>query len=148
MVTIDARPGEVLFLGYQGEKNIRRVAFDMSKWLKAYGSRGTVEAVYRRPGDETPYALACVRDGNTVYVTVSEKETNVSPHEMGKLAFNYYVGDTIVTSERFNTCVNAAFTDYESTVPSYEERFSSALTELLRRRAAEAKKPSDGGAAQ
>lgn len=111
MITIKANPGELLCIGRYGEDNHRRVAFDISKWLKSYGSHGTVAVTYRRPGDAVPYNCDYVRDKDTVYWTATAVETKVPPTERGWIGISYIVGDTIAASERWRTCVSESMLD-------------------------------------
>ena len=55
-------------LGHRWEHYARRIEFDISAWVDAFGA-GTVQLLHQRQGDEYPYPVTVTRtdaDGETV----------------------------------------------------------------------------------
>lgn len=84
-------PPRSLFLGITGEKNYRKIEFDVSAWLAKLPS-GTVSAVFRRP-DGTIYAPAITRSGNVAMWQITSTDTAYSG--AGILELRIMSGDII-----------------------------------------------------
>lgn len=107
MYLIEKRPGEHLFIGFEGENKARKVIFDLSDWEKRYGGEGRVELLYRRPGDTAPYPVALERVGRRVAWTVTATDT-ANPGPGGRAELRYILGDILVKSESSQVTVSAA----------------------------------------
>lgn len=112
MKVIKARPGEYLNIGRKGENRARQVQFDLSHWLRDYGE-GKAELIYQRPGESAPYPVAVEREGGAVLWTVTSTDTACSGRT-GKAELRYYVGQTLVKSEKFLVAVSDALGDPEN----------------------------------
>ena len=112
-----------IFLGRQGEHLARNVVFDLSEWVAVYGD-GTAELIHQRPGDAQPYPVPAVREGSRLVWTVSRTDTAVAAdlNHPGHCELRWYVGDALVKSQTWLTCVNTAMdTPAQSALPSPEQ---------------------------
>ena len=97
MKEIKAVPGERICLGYEGEHLARQVRFDLSEWLELYGE-GTVELIYQRPRDETPYPVALELEGSEALWTVTAADV-AQVGMFGRAELRYYAGETLVKAK-------------------------------------------------
>lgn len=97
MYIIQKRPGDQIKLGRKGEYNARRIALDLSAWQTRYGDNGTVQLIYQRPGEATPYPVTLTREGHLALWTVAAADTANSGNS-GRAELRYYVDDTLVKS--------------------------------------------------
>lgn len=97
MYSIQKRPGDQIKLGRKGEYNARRIALDLSAWQTRYGDNGTVQLLYQRPGDATPYPVPLTREDHLALWTVAAADTANSGNS-GRAELRYYIGDALVKS--------------------------------------------------
>ena len=97
MYIIQKRPGDQIKLGRKGEYNARRIALDLSAWQTRYGDNGTVQLLYQRPGDATPYPVTLTREDHLAIWTVAAADTANSGNS-GRAELRYYVDDALVKS--------------------------------------------------
>ena len=97
MYIIQKRPGDQIKLGRKGEYNARRIALDLSAWQTRYGDNGTVQLLYQRPGDATPYPVPLTREDHLALWTVAAADTANSGNS-GRAELRYYIGDALVKS--------------------------------------------------
>lgn len=97
MYIIQKRPGDQIKLGRKGEYNARCIALDLSAWQARYGDDGTVQLLYQRPGDATPYPVPLTREDHLAFWTVAAADTANSGNS-GRAELRYYVGDALVKS--------------------------------------------------
>lgn len=62
MDIISAIPGQLLWLGFQGENKARAVTFDFSAWAQEFPG-GTLTLAYIPPGHETAYPMEVLTTG-------------------------------------------------------------------------------------
>ena len=100
-ITTPAKSGHTLFLGRQGENLARRIAFDLTAWLEAYGE-GQAALAVMRSGDTLPYPASDIRtEGNTLLWTPTAADTARAGY--GKCELRWYVGDVLAKSELWMT---------------------------------------------
>ena len=97
MYIIQKRPGDQIKLGRKGEYNARRIALDLSAWQTRYGDNGTVQLIYQRPGDATPYPVTLTREDHLAIWTVAATDTANSGNS-GRAELRYYIDDALVKS--------------------------------------------------
>ena len=97
MMTINAHPGVHFSIGRQGEHLARQVQFDVSAWEKTFGP-GTVELIFQRPGDTSPYPVPLQREGSIVRWVVTATDTAFSGRN-ARAELRYYAGPSLVKSE-------------------------------------------------
>ena len=97
MLTINAHPGVFFSIGRQGENLARQVRFDISDWEKTFGP-GTVELIFQRPGDVSPYPVPLHREGPIVWWVVTATDTAFSGRN-ARAELRYYAGSALVKSE-------------------------------------------------
>lgn len=108
MVTIEARPGTVLRLGYTGEHLARCVRFPIKGWRDTYGE-GTAALLARRSGDKTPYPVQVVAEGDYVLWDIQSADTQ-NPGT-GECQLRYIVGERVAKEAVFITEVNPSMAD-------------------------------------
>ena len=96
MYLIEKRPGEDLFIGFEGENKARKVIFDVSDWKARFGGEGRVELIYQRPSESDPYPIAVEREGGTAAWTITNTDT--AKAGAGCAELRYYMGETLVKS--------------------------------------------------
>ena len=126
MQTIYAKRGEMINLGREGENLARQIVFDVYEWQEMYGD-GEVQLVAQRMGDEYPYPCAIKMDGNHAVWVITRADTAV-PGRYGKCELSYYVGESIVKSETYVTCVLDALGEPTENPP---EAYKSWLDQVL-----------------
>lgn len=91
-----------IVLGRCGERNARSIRFDISDWIADYG-KGSTQLIYQRPQDDMPYPVAVEASNGIVSWKVTLTDTERAG--TGKCELRYYVGDTLVKSGTWVTCV-------------------------------------------
>ena len=109
MIEIKANGRSELLLGRQGENLARAIVFDVADWAAEYGS-GTAELLVQRPGEETLYPAALVREGDTVRWVLTAADTFVSGR-YGRAELRYLSGEAVVKSRIWLTVVDEALAD-------------------------------------
>ena len=87
-------------LGKRGENNVRAIRFDVSSWLKNYGT-GALTLVHRRNTDAEAYPVALEIEDGTATWTISSTDNAVPG--VGRAELVYTVGDTITKSQTYPT---------------------------------------------
>lgn len=108
-----------LHIGRQGEHLVRQILFDLSDWERELGM-GTVELIFRRRSREDPYPVPVTREGNTVYWTITARETE-HPYREGQCELRYYVGDRLAKSRIWTTYVEPSITTPAREPPAQEQ---------------------------
>lgn len=118
-------------LGHRWEHYARRIEFDISAWVDAFGP-GTVQLLHQRQGDEYPYPVTVTRtdaDGETVNNTtgtlVRWDVTNTDTAQVcryGKAELRYYRGtqvapEFLAKSDLYRTTVENALGGALATPP-------------------------------
>ena len=106
MKEVRANANTPLPLGRQGENLARRIVFDVSGWLSAYGA-GTVRLLHQRPQDNAPYPVSITQEAGYVYWDVTAADTAQAGIH-GQAELRYYVGETLVKSAIYKTSVSPA----------------------------------------
>ena len=102
MITIEAKPGAALRLGYTGEHLARRIKFDVCDWRELYGE-GTVVLLALREGDAVPYAVPIEQNACSVIWNLRREDVAIAGG--GECELQYLVGDAVVKEERWITTV-------------------------------------------
>lgn len=108
-----------LHIGRQGENLVRQILFDVSDWERELGM-GTVELIFRRRSREDPYPVPVTREGNTVFWTITARETE-HPYREGQCELRYYVGDSLAKSRIWTTYVEPSMTTPAGEPPAQEQ---------------------------
>lgn len=108
MITTEAKPGAVLFLGYTGEHLARRIRFSTADWAEAYGD-GAAALVHRRRGDETPYTVLLEQEEDGAVWTVRREDAAIAGP--GECELQYLVGERVAKRERWITRVAQSMSD-------------------------------------
>ena len=112
------KTGSILPLGKQGENLVRRIQFDLSRWISNFGP-GTVQLLHQRSGDEAPYPVAVEQEGNLAVWTVTSADTAAAG--TGRAELQYYVGDALAKSETWMTKVLPALGPASETPPEAQQ---------------------------
>lgn len=103
MLVIEAKTGEPLRLGREGENLSRQIVFNLVRWEKLYGP-GVAQLIAQRTGEDTPYPVNLTLEGSNAIWNVTNADTAI--HGLGgKAELRYYVGETLAKSETWNTIV-------------------------------------------
>lgn len=94
MRLIYAKPGDIITIGKRGENAAVQVCFDVTEWIKLYGS-GNVELLHQRPGESEAYPATVTLEGNEARWTVTSTDTAVAGKNYGQAELRYYAGDTL-----------------------------------------------------
>ena len=106
-MTIYVTKKQRLDLGHSGENLARRFAFDISAWLSAYGTGGTLVLRCKRYGDTTPYSASeLTLSGSYAVWTVTDDD--VASPGAGGVELQYLIGNVVVKSDIYPTCVAAS----------------------------------------
>lgn len=96
-----AQPGQITFLGHQGENLARRVIFDLSDLRERY-PEGRFALAVQRKGDALPYPAARTNlDGDALVWTLTDADTAVAGY--GRCELRCYDGETLAKSEVWQT---------------------------------------------
>ena len=105
-----AQPGQIVFLGHQGENLARQVIFDLSDLRERY-PEGRFALAAQRKGDALPYPAARTNlDGDALVWTLTDADTAVAGY--GRCELRCYDGDTLAKSEVWNTFTLPALAEY------------------------------------
>ena len=99
-------PGDHIYLGRQGEHLNRQIVFDISAWEEKAGAQGSVQLLYRRPGESVPYLVELEREGGGAVWSVTATDTALSGSGGGEL--RYCLGEQVVKSAVSVVTVEAA----------------------------------------
>ena len=125
-LNIYAVPGQVLDIGYRGEKKARRVVFDISAWREIYRD-GTVQLIHQRPGDEDPYPCVVTIDGGWAYWVVQTADVNVAGD--GYAVLSYYAADQLVKSAIWGTSIGETLGEPTEEAPEAEQAWVDKVLE-------------------
>lgn len=103
MLYINAKPGDLLNLGVQGEGQARTIRFDISWWIEMYGDC-TVQLLHQRAGDADPYPCDIIKNGDTAEWTITDADTD-KPGNHGKYVMWFRFGNGLAKSCTGFTCV-------------------------------------------
>lgn len=106
MITIKAVSGLPLNIGLCGENKARQVEFDISHFIKTFGV-GTVQLLFQRPDDTSPYPCVVTQKDNSVFWTITNVET-AQCGKFGQCELCYFVDDVLVKSEIWQVGVKAS----------------------------------------
>ena len=111
---------EMVTLGYQGENEYKRVAFDISDWIRTEGAGGDVLLFFKRPGETAPYPCDIEVNENIVYWTITAAETNIVG--VGEAELQYRINSTIVKSKTIAFRIKESLTDVEDVQSTWVEK--------------------------
>lgn len=104
------QPGQIVFLGHQGENLARRVVFDLSDLRKRY-PQGHFALAAQRKGDALPYPAARTDpDGDALVWTLTDADTAIAGY--GRCELRCYDGETLAKSEVWQTFTLPALAEY------------------------------------
>lgn len=113
MIDVYAVEGEILQLGRRGEKNARRIHFDVTRFLSSYGPQGVFEVEVCRSGESEAYYAAVEVNGTDAVWIPSEHDT-AAAGTSGRACLVYHVGGGDAKSYVWRTCVLYAPGDPEN----------------------------------
>ena len=123
-----AHAGLPIPLGRQGETNARRIVFDISGWLREYGTGGTLLLLHKRPGDNAAYLVPFTQSesGDKIYWDVTDVDTDKETSESfgeAELRYSITTGNTgiLAKSELFRTTVDRSLGAYDPRYPVVPE---------------------------
>lgn len=126
-ISIGNNPPVTLYLGRQGENNVKEILFDLSYLKQEFGD-GSVSLVMQRPTDYEPYPVALdIVDGSAVW-TVSNVDTSVDG--IGKVQVTYSVDEQIKKSVIYKTKVLPSLKPESETPPDAFENWLDTLGNL------------------
>ena len=142
-----AIPGEPIALGRRWEHHARRIVFDISDWVEAFGA-GTVTLLHQRQGDDAPYPVVFKRtdpDGVTVNeqtgTLVQWDVTNTDtyyPCHYGKAELRYCLGTEttplfLAKSDIYKTVVENTLGEALADAPQEAPNWLDTLLDASRR---------------
>ncbi len=127
MITINANNERVITLGYRGEKNVRKVVFDISDLKATYGD-GEASLTNLRVGEYVPYNVTNCKvsdDGNSLEWLVNDTDTGKAG-KYGSCQLTYTVDNAVAMTKTWQTEV------YKSLTPTGKapEPYYSWLTDV------------------
>lgn len=126
-ISIGNNPPVTLYLGRQGENNVKEILFDLSYLKQEFGD-GSVSLVMQRPTDSEPYPVALdIVDGSAVW-TVSNVDTSVDG--IGKAQVTYTINEQIKKSVIYKTKVLPSLKPESETPPDAYENWLDTLGNL------------------
>ena len=126
-ISIGNIPSITLYLGRQGENNVKEISFDFSGLKNEFGD-GTVSLVVQRPTDSEPYPVALDTVNEAAVWTVSNVDTSVEG--IGKAQVTYTVNDQIKKSIIYKTKVLPSLKPESETPPDAFENWLDTLGNL------------------
>ena len=107
MIEIQATTLRTIKLGHTGENDAVRVAFSLLPFQQTFpGGRPTL--LVKRPKDADAYPVTLEVDGATAYWTVTDTDTETAG--FGQAELQWYLGDTLAKSDKFDFTVIQALT--------------------------------------
>ena len=125
MKEIRANGNTPLPLGRQGENLARRIVFDVSGWLSAYGA-GTVRLLHQRSQDNAPYPVSITQEAGYVYWDVTAADT-AQAGIYGQAELRYYVRETLAKSAIYQTTVSPALGEETEEIPQAGQYWVDSL---------------------
>lgn len=126
-ISIGNAPSITLYLGRQGENNVKEISFDFSGLKNEFGD-GTISLVVQRPTDSEPYPVALdIVDESAVW-TVSNVDTSVEG--IGKAQVTYTVDDQVKKSVIYKTKVLPSLKPESEMPPDAFENYLDTLGNL------------------
>lgn len=127
LITINATNERILILGYRGEKNVRKVIFDISELKATYGD-GEVSLTNLRVGEYIPYNVTNCKisdDGSSLEWLISDTDTG-KYGKYGSCQLTYTVNNAVAMTKTWQTEV------YKSLTPTGKapEPYYSWLTDV------------------
>lgn len=116
MITIEAKQGGILFLGREGETNVRQIVFDISDWVRDLGP-GVAQLKNQRMGDIEPYLCPVEQNEDRVYWTITNVET-AHHGKYGKCELSYIPNESgLAKSAVWTTIVSDALGEPSAEMP-------------------------------
>ncbi len=103
MITVEARPGAALRLGYTGENLARRVRIPVGGWLQLYGRDGVFVLTVVRDGEVTPYPAVLEQEGDNLFWEIRGEDVAVDG--TGECQLQYIVDGVVAKEEKWVTTV-------------------------------------------
>lgn len=107
MIEIQATTLRTIKLGHTGENDAVRVAFSLLPFQQTFPG-GRPALLVKRPKDAEAYPVTLEVDGATAYWTVSNTDTETAG--FGQAELQWYLGDTLAKSDKFDFTVIQALT--------------------------------------
>lgn len=103
MITVEARPGAALRLGYTGENLARRVRIPVGGWLQLYGRDGVFVLTVVRDGEVTPYPAVLEQEGDNLFWEIRGEDVAIDG--TGECQLQYIVDGVVAKEEKWVTTV-------------------------------------------
>ena len=107
MIEIQATTLRTIKLGHTGENDAVRVAFSLLPFQQTFPG-GRPALLVKRPKDAEAYPVTLEVDGATAYWTVTDTDTETAG--FGQAELQWYLGDTLAKSDKFDFTVIQALT--------------------------------------
>lgn len=120
-----AKEGKPLLIGGVGENDARRIQFDITEWIRSFGSGGTVYVLHQRSGDTAPYACKVERKDQFAEWVVSD--TDVAVAGKGKAELQYVLDGVIAKSMTFVTLTRKTMSQPGDTPSAYDGWIENVL---------------------
>lgn len=124
MQNIYAKPGALIALGQMGEKEARRIVFDIASYRKYYGD-GTAQLIHQRNGDSAPYPCDLTVEGDLAIWLVHAAD--VSKAGQGRAQLSWHTDTTIAKSEVWHTFTADALGSIDETPPKAQQAWVDAV---------------------
>ena len=106
MKIVKAMTGNELYLGKQGENEVRQIRFPIAKWLDEFGQGGEFSVIHQRSTDKAPYPAQTEMDEDCVVWTITASDVEFSGK--GKLELIYTIAGKIAKSAEWKTRTDSA----------------------------------------
>lgn len=124
MIEIQATTLRTIKLGHTGENDAVRVAFSLLPFQQTFpGGRPTL--LVKRPKDADAYPVPLEVDGATAHWTVSNTDTETAG--FGQAELQWYLGDTLAKSDKFDFTVIQALTAGSEPPDAQTKRWFDAI---------------------
>lgn len=127
-------------LGYRGENLAREIQFDLSEWVKDYGS-GQVHLLHQRHGESTPYPVIVEFDGRVLRWSPTAADT--AKAGTGRCELQYRQGDRVVKSEQYIVDVMESLSDDTAEPPAAQQGWVDRVMTAEEQTASDSRTASD-----
>lgn len=129
MLEVHAVPSQNLFVGAQGEYNVRRICFDVKPFIDDFGS-GVPVLLYSVPDESMVYPLSIEYVEDKVYWIPNSADT--SQFGFGIIELRWYGTDGVLLGKpvTFVTYVAQSYMNISETPPDAYETWIESLAEL------------------
>ena len=131
MLYIQAKPGDRIILGREGENLARTIRFNISHWKALYGDVA-VSLLHQRDGDDSPYPCAITVVGSVVEWIITNADT-AKVGQYGKYELQCRVGDTLAKSASGNTIVFDALGESTEEPPEAQQGWVDRVLDAANR---------------